>query len=192
MKIDSKMLVGQYEKTIPIGANDTSRSNHRLNLVMLVTVEEILRCRPSDIAVERNKTDVHFVITVVNKAGRIVPQKDINWGKRCHEVFRLRLFKQVVALGFIFPGTTKATESDTAKLESCQMHIADRRLKSSAGIVVAFDCKDFPALAALSHKQNDVIRHITQGKQNIRPAIWDSFGGKFIVRDDKQNHSTKY
>lgn len=69
-----------------------------------------------------------------------------------------------------------------------EVEISDRFGKSGGGIVIALYGQDAAASTAFGYAENNRIRQVAQGNQQIHGLIWDAVPDKFVVGDDEKIH----
>jgi len=159
------------KETVPIDPCDAGRTDDTLRRDVLMPVEQVLGMSASHVGIERSKPQMDVVFTVVNKTRRIVRHENIDPGKFREGVLHFRLFEQVVASRFVFPGAAKPSEGDAMNCVCAQVQVYDRSWELGAAIVVAFYGEDMLATATLCRAQDDIVRQIAARDENLRSCV---------------------
>jgi len=138
-----------------VRANNASVFDKTFNILMLMAMKEKLRFYSLDVTVEGGKSDVDIVVAVVDQSRRVVGYENVHGRKCVQQARNLRLLKQIVATGFVFPGTTETSKLESSKLMDAEVQILDWGRKRGAGIVIAFYGEDFSAMTLPCHFEND-------------------------------------
>jgi hypothetical protein len=138
-----------------VRANDTSAFHKTFDILMLMAMKEKLRFCSLDVTVEGSKPDVNVVVAVMDQSRRIMGYENVHSRKYVQRARNLSLLKQIVATGFIFPGTTETSKLESSKLMDAEVQILDCSRKRGAGIVIAFYGEDFSAMTLPCHFKNN-------------------------------------
>lgn len=148
---------------MPEDSDNSRRSNHGFAVLVLVPVEEKFWRGACDVIVERRKTGVDFIFTVVDQSGGIVRKKDVDVRKVCQPLLHFGLLEKVIASRLVFPRTAETAECQSAKRGGRKMRVADWWPERRTRIVVAFHRKDHMTTASSCDFANGVVRQVTQG-----------------------------
>ena len=176
------------QKAMPVRSNHTRHFNRRLDIKMLVAVEQKLRFRSGDVTVEAGESCVNIVVAIVNKARGIVRDENVNTGKRSQRSLNFKLLEEEISSRLVFPRTAEAAKVDAAKLERREMKVANWRAERRTGVVIPFDGQNFSAVTSLSRAEDCFIRQVATRNQEFNLAIRNSRNNQVIVGDDKQIH----
>ena len=121
---------------------------------MLVAMEHKFWFGSLDVSIEGAKSNVDVVITIMNEPRRVVCDENVDGRKIRQQPIDLEVFVEVIAAGFIFPRTAKATELNAAESHRVEMQISDPIWKRRARIVISLDRQDVSATALLCHGKN--------------------------------------
>ena len=72
-----------------------------------------------------------------------------------------------------------------------EVKISDWFRKSGGGVVIALYGQDAAASTAFGYAENNRIRQVAQGNQQIRGFIRDAVPDKFVVGDDEEIHGRR-
>jgi hypothetical protein len=181
----------QIKKPMAKCADNPRIPNRGFYVMMLVAMQEQLRVGARDVVAECHKTNVDFIIAVMNQPRSIMRHEDINRWKRRQEFFHFVLLKQVIPFGFVFPRTAKPAKQKPLNLKGGQVEVSNRWWKGRTGIVVALDCQNLLALTFLCDLEDYFIGHVTERHEKVRGARRNAFTNKLVVGNDEHFHQAR-
>jgi hypothetical protein len=115
----------QRQKAMSERADNLRPPDRGPNLLVLMAVKKEPGPCTGDIIAKSGKSDVDFILPVVDEPGRVMGHANINRWKRGHQLFSLILLEKEVSPGFILPGAAATSKSESPEVCRCQVEVVD-------------------------------------------------------------------
>jgi hypothetical protein len=171
-----------------VRADDLSAVQARFDLLMLMTVQQKLRLCASDVRIERGKTEVDFVITIVNEPRRVVGNKNIYRWEFLELVFHLVLLKEIIASRLVFPRPTEAPELHSTEGKCGEVQVFYGDAERGARVVVAFYREDFMTTVRLRGPDNHFVRYVSARDEQVCSTLGQARDYEVVVGNHERGH----
>jgi hypothetical protein len=156
---------------------------------VLMTMNEKLRSRPSDVAGETFKSLMNFPVSLVNSRRRVMGDEDVNCWNSPNEAGYLNLIKKMVSSWLVSPTTRETSESDAVNCVRLQVKVNNAVRKGAVWVMIPSNGKRVTWLVMGNGPANGSVIQVAARNENIDRTTFKRTEVRFFIGYGYDGHA---